>query len=117
MNGKKARAQRKMFGSKGKPFIRGLRKQDKTARLTGTGSTSTSPAVPETRVHIGSVSARNPPRHHPVRSAFDEATVALSGENPSISAFERAQKIHSLRFGNAAGRMSRPQLERYIATA
>lgn len=116
MNGKKARAQRKMFGAKSKPFIRKLRKQDKIARLTGIGFTSTISAVPETQVHFG-VGARNPPRHHPVRSAFAEALVSLSGENPPISAFERAQKIHSLRFGNAAGRMSRPQLERYIATA
>lgn len=116
MNGKKARAQRKMFPMKDKSFLRALRKRDKTARLTGVPGVSKTPAVPNAVLMV-SVGARSPQRYHPVRSAFNNATLELNTENPSLSAFQRAQKIHELRYYGRAGRMSKPELERYIARA
>lgn len=67
---------------------------------------------------IASAGARNPPRYHPVRSAiFENRLLLLDSANPSHRLFHRGQKLHALRYYNAAGRMSGPQLRAYIAQA
>lgn len=67
---------------------------------------------------IASAGARNPPRNHPVREAIAEnRRLLLSSANPAFNLFDRGEKLHALRYYNAAGRMSRQQLLTYIARA
>lgn len=74
---------------------------------------SRTPRVPTTS--IAPPGARHPVRQHSVRSALHTVFRELAQENPPVRIFDAAQHLKKPHWGNAAGRMSGPQLRRYIS--